>query len=214
MHRGAGLFAMVIVTLAASLLIQNAMLAIWGPDYFTYRFSEGSTIRIGAIILTESQVAIIGLAVILMMSLHLLLRRTRLGQAMRATASNPMLARATGIRTGRIADLVWSLSGALSGIAGVVLAMNTTSFDFSSGSGFMIVVVAAAVLGGVGHPYGAMLGAVVIGLATELTPALLNPGYKNVVAFLILIAIILFRPQGLLGSTQNTPATQPREVVA
>lgn len=213
-RRGTSLFGMVIVTMAASFLIGNIMLAIWGPNYFTYRLSQGSTIQAGGIILTESQVAIIVLAVVLMLGLHFLLRGTKIGQAMRATASNPTLARASGIRTSAMIDIVWALSGALSGVAGVALVMNTSSFDFSSGASFMIVVVAAAVLGGVGRPYGAMLGALIVGLATEISPVFLSPAYKNVVAFVILVLVILARPQGLLATARAFSAGQAEEAVA
>lgn len=213
-RRGTSLFGMVIVTMAASFLIGNVMLAIWGAHYFTYRISQGATVRLGDIILTESQLAIIALAVVLMLALHLLLRGTKLGQAMRATASNPTLARASGIRTSAMIDVVWAISGALTGVAGVTLVMNTSSFNFSSGAAFMIIVVAAAVLGGVGQPYGAMLGAVIVGLATEIAPVVISPDYKNVVAFVILIAIILVRPQGLLATARAFSAGQLQEVAA
>jgi branched-subunit amino acid ABC-type transport system permease component len=213
-RRGTSLFGMVIVTMAASFLIGNVMLAIWGAHYFTYQLSQGRTLRLGSIVLTESQLAIIGLSVILMLGLHLLLRGTKLGQAMRATASNPTLARASGIRTSTMIDVVWALSGFLSGVAGVALVMNTSSFNFSSGAAFMIIVVAAAVLGGVGRPYGAMLGALIVGLATEITPVVLSPAYKNVIAFLILIVIIMMRPQGLLATAQAFSAGQLQEASA
>ena len=213
-RRGTSLFGMVIVTMAASFLIGNVMLAIWGAHYFTYQISQGATVRLGDIILTESQLAIIALAVVIMLGLHLLLRGTKLGQAMRATASNPTLARASGIRTSAMIDVVWAISGALTGVAGVALVMNTSSFNFSSGAAFMIVVVAAAVLGGVGQPYGAMLGALIVGLATEIAPVVISPNYKNVVAFVILIAIILVRPQGLLATARAFAASQLQEVAA
>jgi len=111
-------------------------------------------------------------------------------------------------------DVVWAISGALTGVAGVTLVMNTSSFNFSSGAAFMIIVVAAAVLGGVGQPYGAMLGALIVGLATEIAPVVISPDYKNVVAFVILIAIILVRPQGLLATARSFSASQLQEVSA
>ncbi|MGH6737999.1 MAG: ABC transporter permease subunit, partial [Bradyrhizobium sp.] len=103
----------------------------------------------------------------------------------------------------------WLISGALCGIAGVILFINTTSFSASTGNSFLVVIVAAAILGGVGQPYGAMLGALVIGLTSELAAAFINPAYKNVIAFIILVVVLLFRPQGILAEI----ATQ-REVAA
>src|SRR5438874_11412378 len=112
---------------------------------------------------------IIVLAVALMVGIHALLRYTRLGKAMRATAANPTLARNCGIPTQRVIDMVWLITGALCGVAGVVAALNSDSFAIASGGGVLITALAAAVLGGAGQPRGAMVGAVIIGPMTEPT---------------------------------------------
>jgi branched-subunit amino acid ABC-type transport system permease component len=122
---------------------------------------------------------------------------------MRATASNPALARVSGIRTDRIVDIAWMLSGALCGVAGVVLVVNTATFAASTGSSFLVIIIAAAVLGGVGHPYGAMLGALTIGLATELSATMISPAYKDVAAFVILAIVLLVRPQGIMAALRT-----------
>jgi branched-subunit amino acid ABC-type transport system permease component len=139
------------------------------------------------------------LAVVVMLAVHALLRYTRLGKAMRATAANPMLARNCGIATNRVIDAVWLITGSLCGLAGVVAALDSDSFTIASGAGFLITALAAAVLGGAGQPYGAMIGAVVIGLVTELSAAVWSPDYKQVVAFVILVLVMVLRPQGLLA---------------
>ncbi len=198
-RKGTKLFGMVIVTLSAGLIIQNLVLAIGGPTFFSYSFSQGKTLTWGAIALTTSQIEIMALAVAAMLAIHLLLGRTRLGKAMRATASDPILARSCGIRTRRIIDITWLLSGALCGLAGVVLVMNTAAFQSTTGNDFLVIVVAAAMLGGVGQAYGAMIGALVIGLVTEIAAAFIDPSYKNVLAFAILILVLLLRPQGILA---------------
>ena len=120
---------------------------------------------------------------------------------MRATAANATLARTCGISTGRIIDLVWVITGALCGLAGTVAAMDSGSFAVSNGSEYLIVMLAAVVLGGAGQPYGAMLGAVLIGETTELSAAVLSPEYKQAVAFAILVVVMILRPQGLLSKT-------------
>src|SRR5260370_456097 len=114
---------------------------------------------------------------------HALLRYPRLGTAMRAPAANPTLARNCGIPTQRVIDAVWLITGALCGLAGVVAALDSDSFTISSGAGFLITALAAAVLGGAGQPYGAMIGAVVIGLITEMSAAVRAPHYQQVLAF-------------------------------
>jgi branched-subunit amino acid ABC-type transport system permease component len=198
-RKGTSYIGMVIVSLAVSLMIANLLLPIVGAFSVSYKNTTGSLVRIGAILLTTSQIAIIGLAVLLMLFIHGLLRYTRLGKAMRATAANPTLARNCGIPTQRVVDVVWLITGALCGIAGVVAAMNSDSFAIANGAAFLIPIIAAAVLGGAGQPYGAMIGAVIIGMVTELSAAAWSPEYKEVVAFGILVAFMVLRPQGLLA---------------
>src|SRR5437016_3353424 len=124
-RKGTAPIGMVIVAVAVSLMVSNVLLAIVGPDNVSYVQSVGSSIRLGAITLTSVQVLIIGIAVVAMLAIHALLTFTRLGKAMRATAANPTLARNCGIPTSRVIDVVWLITGALCGIAGVVAGMNS-----------------------------------------------------------------------------------------
>jgi branched-subunit amino acid ABC-type transport system permease component len=198
-RKGTSYLGMVIISLAVSLMIANLLLPIVGYYSVSYQNTTGSLIRIGAIVLTTDQIAIMALAVVVMLLIHGLLRYTRLGKAMRATAANPTLARNCGIPTQRVVDSVWLITGALCGLAGVVAAMNSDSFAIANGAAFLITILAAAVLGGAGQPYGAMIGAVLIGLITELSAAAWSPEYKEVTAFAILVLVMVLRPQGLLA---------------
>jgi branched-chain amino acid transport system permease protein/neutral amino acid transport system permease protein len=198
-RRRTSLFGMVIVSLSVAVIIQNLLLAGFGPSFFTYQLGRSRTLRAGAIALTVDQVLIIALAVAVMLALHLLLTRTRLGKAMRATSTNPSLALGCGINTGRVIDAAWLLSGFICGVAGVVLVVNTTAFESTTGNDFLVLVVAAAMLGGVGKPYGAMLGALVLGLVTEIAAGFIAPGLKEGFAFATLVVVLLLRPQGLFG---------------
>ena len=198
-RKGTSYLGMVIVSLAVSLMMANLLLPIVGYYSVSYQESTGSLIRLGAIVLTTNQIVIIGVAVVVMLLIHGLLKYTRLGKAMRATAANPTLARNCGIPTQRVVDSVWLITGALCGLAGVVAALNSDSFAIANGAAFLITVLAAAVLGGAGQPYGAMLGAVLIGLITELSAAAWSPEYKEVVAFGVLVMVMVLRPQGLLA---------------
>ena len=199
MRKGTANLGMVIVSLAVSLMIANLLLPIVGYYSVSYQEDAGRLIRIGSIVLTRDQIIVIGIAVVLMLGIHALLTYTRLGKAMRATAANPTLARNCGIPTQRVIDSVWLITGALCGLAGVVAALNADSFAIANGSAFLITILAAAVLGGAGQPYGAMIGAVLIGLITELSAAAWSPEYKEVVAFAILVLVMVLRPQGLLA---------------
>ena len=198
-RKGTSYLGMVIVSLAISLMIANLLLPIVGAFNSSYQNTGTSLVRIGSITLTTNQIAIIGLAVVVMLLVHGLLRYTKLGKAMRATSANPTLARNCGIPTQRVVDVVWMITGALCGVAGVVAAMNSDSFSVASGAALLIPIIAAAVLGGAGQPYGAMIGAVIIGLVTELSAAAWSPNYKEVVAFGILVVVMVLRPQGLLA---------------
>src|SRR5437016_1029195 len=198
-RKGTALLGMVIVSLAVSLMISNAMLPIVGYFSAAYRERFSRLLHFGSLALTVNQIVIIVLAVAVMLAVHALLRYTRLGKAMRATAANPTLARNCGIPTQRVIDMVWLITGALCGVAGVVAALNSDSFAIASGGGFLITALAAAVLGGAGQPYGAMIGAVIIGLMTELTAAAWSAEDKEVVAFAILVLVMVLRPQGLLA---------------
>jgi branched-subunit amino acid ABC-type transport system permease component len=198
-RKGTSLLGMVIVSLAVSLMISNIMLPLVGYFSVSYRERFSSLLRFGSIALTVNQIAIIFLAIAVMLGVHAVLRYTRLGKAMRATAANPTLARSSGIPTQRVIDLVWLITGALCGLAGVVAALDSDSFTIASGAGFLITALAAAVVGGAGQPYGAMIGAVVIGRLAELSAAVWSPDYKQVVAFAILVLVMVLRPQGLLA---------------
>ncbi len=198
-RRGTRLFGMIIVTIAVSLMVQNGLLAIFGANFFSLKLPRPTSVHIAGMVFSTVQLAIIAIAAVAMLLIHLLLRYTKLGKAMRATAADPDLARNCGIATDRVIDLAWAISGALCGLAGVILVMNVAAFTDTTGAQFLIPIVAVAVLGGIGQPYGAMLGALVIGITSEVAAAIFNPEYKDVVAFVILVIVLLARPQGILS---------------
>jgi branched-subunit amino acid ABC-type transport system permease component len=198
-RRGTPLIGMVVVSLAVGALISNLLLALVGSGNVSYTQSPGPLITFGGLALTTGQVLLMVVAVMLMLAVHALLRYSRLGRAMRATAANPALARNCGIPTAKVIDLVWLITGALCGMAGTIAAMNSDSFAVANGGEFLITILSAAVLGGAGQPYGAMLGAIVIGELTEFSALVISPEYKSVVAFSVLVVVMVMRPQGLLA---------------
>jgi branched-subunit amino acid ABC-type transport system permease component len=199
-RRGATPITLVIVSLGMTLIIEFGTQAIAGGTSVSYTMAQGPSVRAGGLVLTAVQLVVIGLSVLVMLGTHVLLRYSRLGKAMRATAANKTLARNCGIRTSRVITLTWAITGALCGLAGVIFAMDAGSFDATSTDLFLILILAATFLGGPGQAYGAMLGAVVIGLATEISAAYITPSYKYVVAFVALLLILGIRPTGLLGA--------------
>jgi branched-chain amino acid transport system permease protein/neutral amino acid transport system permease protein len=184
-----------------TLIIEFGLQAIVGGTNVSYTMNQGPTVKAGGLVLTTVQLVIIGLSVLVMAAVHGLLRYTKLGKAMRATAANRSLARNCGIRTDRVVTVTWALTGALCGVAGTVLAINDGSFGATSADLFLVVILAAVFLGGPGQAYGAMAGALIIGLATEISAAYINPSYKYVVAFGVLLIVMAVRPGGVLGAT-------------
>ncbi len=191
---------MLIVMFGLALILQNATLAVWGSDFKRYTIATPHQFNLGVFLLTDQQLVIIGVALVIMLGVHLLLTYTKIGKAMRAMSDNPTLARNCGIDTNMVTNITWALSGFLAGLAGVVLAINITSFQPSFGDDFQFVIFAAVIVGGIGRPYGAIAGAALIGIVTELSAALINSSYKNDMAFAILVLVLLFRPQGIFAT--------------
>jgi branched-subunit amino acid ABC-type transport system permease component len=191
---------MLIVTLGLWLFVSNLIPAIWGTDVHSLNSGSNAPIKIGFILLTTQQIAIFFIAAIVMLAVHLLLTKTKLGKAMRAMSDDPGLAGVSGIDGDFIVTITWVLVGLLVGLAGCVLAVNVVSFDPGYGDGILFVVFAAVILGGIGQPYGTMLGALIIGLATEISAVVVTSTYKSDVAFGLLIVMLLIRPQGLVPS--------------
>lgn len=198
-RHGTGVHSVIYVTIGLGLLIQYGVEAIWGPNFFVYHAPLATSYHLGPIAISSTQIVILLIAIATMTAVHLILTRTTLGTAMRATAANRQLARSCGIDTDRVVDVAWALSGILCGLAGVVLAINIFAFTFQLGDEFLIIVFAAAVLGGLGQAYGAMLGALVIGVVSQVAAALTRPDFNEIIAFAILVIVLVLRPQGLLG---------------
>ena len=199
-RRGSSPITMVIVSLGITLIIEFGVQAVAGGTSVSYTMGNGPTLRAGGLNLTGVQIVIIALSVLVMAGVHGLLRYTKLGKAMRATAANQSLARNCGIRTGQVITITWALTGALCGLAGVVFAIDSGSFDATATDLFLVLILAAVFLGGPGQAYGAMLGALVIGLVTEVSAAFIPADYKYVIAFVVLLVMLGVRPAGLLGA--------------
>lgn len=199
-RRKASPITLVIVSLGMTLIIEFGTQALVGGTNVSYTMANGPTLGFGSFAFTAAELGIVGLAVVTMVAVHALIRYTRLGKAMRATAANRDLARVCGVRTTRVIRVTWILTGAVCGLAGVVFGMNAGSFGATSTDIFLILILAAVFLGGPGEAYGAMLGALVIGMGTEVSAAFIQPDYKDVIAFVVLLGMLAMRPTGLLGA--------------
>jgi neutral amino acid transport system permease protein len=198
----AGAVPLLLTSIGLGLVLRNGIRLTAGasPRYIDttrptpYRFEE-----LGFFI-TDQQVFIVCLTLVAVVALHLFLDRTKLGVAMRATADNEDLALVTGIETRRVRHVVWLLASGFAGVAGVLLAVNR-SVNPSLGFGQLLLVLTAAILGGAGSPYGAVVGSYILGIGISLAIGLLPTGvseFGTTMAFVVLIVVLLVRPGGIV----------------
>ena len=155
--------------------------------------------HLGLIRLTDLELGVVAAAVATMLAIHLLLQRTMLGKRMRATSGNRSLAEVAGIDTTNVVRQTWFISAAAGALSGILYAVLFSPFRPSVGFTYLIVIFAATLLGGIGRPYGAMLGAFVIGLAMNFGSTYLSADYTRAYAFLILVGVLLLKPEGIRG---------------
>ena len=186
--------------LGAAFFLRSVIYLGWGADfrfYYVGRPRPSLSLPFG-LRLRPDQLFILGLAVVLVAAVYLLLEKTKMGKAMRATADNPELAQISGIDTEVVARWTWVVGGALAGAGGIMLGLDS-QLRPEMGWSLLLPLFAAVILGSVGNAYGALVGGVLLGVVQQVATAFLNPAYAPGVAFFILIAVLLVRPQGLFG---------------
>ncbi len=194
----------VIASFGVALMLRSLVEIFWGANDQAYESGIRRPILLfDTLLVAPRHIAIIATAVALVMALHLFLTRTRLGKAMRAVSDQPTLARVCGIDLDTVSFWTWVFGAGLAAAAGVFLAIDT-QLNPNMGWNLLLPLFAAAILGGIGKPYGAIAGGLVIGLAEELSTypllsdhPLVRPDYKTGVAFAIMVAMLLWRPSGL-----------------
>ncbi len=196
--KGAGSVTLIIISIGLALFLRNLIIFLWGPDIKRYDLPVKPAIELGSVVITQNQIVVIIVAVICMFLVHHLLKKTTIGKAMRALSDNTDLARASGIDVDRVIRYTWAIGMALAAVGGVLYGL-ITNINPNMGWFMLLPIFAAVILGGIGSPYGAMGGGLIIGLAEELSTAILPTEYKLVVAFAIMIAVLFVRPRGILG---------------
>jgi len=206
-----------VTSLGLGIAVRNTIRAIWGPTPRSYTIALQKPIIILGIRITPVQIWIIVTAVIFMVAFHFLLHKTKLGKAMRASSDNPALAQASGIATEGVIIWVWFIASSFAAVGGILIALETYLLPYM-GFAIIIPVFCATILGGIGNPYGAMLGALALGFAENFGLYLnfgniinlgglfafvkelyIPTGYRDAISFGILIVILLIRPSGILG---------------
>ncbi len=198
--RGSGILTLAIASLGVGIMVRAVVQMLWGSSPHRYASGIFKTVEVfDGLKVKPDQFLIVALTVVLAFAVYLLLYRTRLGRAMRATADNPELADIVGIDTERIHQWTWVIGGALIAIAGIMLAVQS-QLHFDAGFQLLLPMFAATILGGIGNPWGALIGGLVVGVSQEVSTEWINTGLKPGIPFLILILMLLVRPRGLLGS--------------
>ena len=201
--RGATRLGPLISAIGASIFLQNAVMLTQGARMKVYMtsllFPRTWRFQVAGVSISVLVLVMIGVAGLMMWGLHVLVQRTNLGRAIRAVAEDREIAAVMGVNVRRVIASTFFLGSALGGAGGVLVGLYYTQIDFFMGYSAGLKAFTAAVLGGIGNIRGAMLGGLILGLIESLAVTFMNPAYKDVVAFAILILTLVFRPTGLLG---------------
>ncbi len=203
---GAGISAM-LCTVGVQTVINNAIILIWSSDsrYFPDIFGNLGKIYLGGAIISWVQVLIMIAAIVLMALISVIIYKTRIGRGMRAIAQNATAARLMGVNVNGIIALTFLLSTTVAAIAGTMVGSYYKAIDTNMASSVGFKAFAAAILGGMGSLPGAVVGGILIGVAeTLISSYLISPGYRDAVAFLILIIVLIIRPRGIWGQKETS----------
>ena len=199
--RRASSTTLIIISIGLALFLRSAILLIWGSSNQSYDLPVVRALEFGDLRIAYYRVIVIVLALLAIAAVYFLLQNSKIGKAMRAVADNIDLARVSGINVERVVLWTWIITGTLTAFAGGMYGL-ITAVRPNMGWFLILPMFASVILGGIGNPYGAIAGALTIGLAQELSVPLLGSQYKLGVALLIMVLILFIRPQGLFRGTQ------------
>ena len=205
--RGRGLVAMSLITVGIGLMLRDVVFLVAGPQIRQLAIDQSAVYDLGIVRISPGQAVAIGITLVVAPALAVFLSSTGIGKAMRAVADNRDLAAISGIDVDRIGAYVWILAGGLAGIGGVLFAVVQGTFDPNLGYQVLFLIFTTVVLGGIGSAYGALVAGLVLGLIMELSTwsgfaGGLEPRFKPLLAFVTLILLLLYRPQGLFGKAR------------
>ncbi|MFC3959813.1 branched-chain amino acid ABC transporter permease [Halovivax cerinus] len=198
--------ALLIASIGVAFILRYALVLVFGTEQAGLTTGSGPDVSLPAVGVSASahELTLIVAAIALVVGLHLLLQRTKLGIAMRAMADSESLARVTGIPTERVVRDTWLIGAGLTGVSGYLLVLWRGSISFDIGWNILLLVFAAVILGGIGSVYGAIVGGLVIGVASRLSLIWLPAGFVNVTAFLVMILVLIVRPRGIFSGRSST----------
>jgi len=191
---------LLISSFGAGLILRALVQLIFGPGNQVYRSGISIPFRVQGVVITPNSLWVLFGASVMVVLVHLFLTRTRMGKSMRAMSDNVDLALVSGIPAERVIMWTWVAGGTLAAVGGILLGMNTQLHP-TMGYRMLLPIFAAAIVGGIGRPYGAILGAFIISLAMQYSTLVISPAYMPAVAFAIMLVVLIFRPQGLFKGT-------------
>ncbi|MBP6684694.1 MAG: branched-chain amino acid ABC transporter permease [Leucobacter sp.] len=194
---------MMIVSIGFSIVLQNIFQFFFGANILRIDPSTPKTVTLLGITLTVQSYIAMGIALVAIIAVALVMKYTRFGRATRAVADNRPLAEASGIDVDRVIRSVWTVGVALAGLSGVLLGLVLNGIAWNTGWHYLLLLFAAVILGGIGTTFGAIVGALIIGLVIEMANIWLPGDLKHAAALLILIVVLLVRPQGLFGRKER-----------
>jgi neutral amino acid transport system permease protein len=197
--KGAGMLQLLLMTIGLAFVIRYGIQLFAGARLRTLDIGEVKAVEFLGLRIGATQLIVVVTGVVVLAAVAALLRHTRLGKQMRALSDNPDLAETTGIDTDRVVVITWIFSGALAGLAGVLVVASTGALTPTTGSALLLPLFAAVIVGGIGNAYGALIGGLVIGISQEWSTLILDSRWKPAVGFAILIVALLLRPQGFFG---------------
>ncbi|BAY61791.1 inner-membrane translocator [Calothrix brevissima NIES-22] len=191
---------LIIISIGLALFLRNGIILIWGGKNQNYNLPVTPALDMFGLKVPQNQLLVLGLAVLAILALHYLLQNTKIGKAMRAVADDLDLARVSGINVDQVILWTWLIAGTLTSLGGSMYGL-ITAVRPNMGWFLILPLFASVILGGIGNPYGAIAAAFIIGIAQEVSTPLLGSQYKQGVALLIMILVLLIRPKGLFKGT-------------
>ncbi len=201
--KGIGLIPMMIVSIGLSLAIRYIYQYVYGGSTRQLPGADGADLKFGPISLSPLDILSMVISVLVLLAVAYFLLKTRIGKATRAVSDNPSLAAASGIDVDRVIRIVWVIGGALAGLSGILFAFYRPGVSWDMGFQILLLIFAAVTLGGLGTAFGALVGSLVVGFFIEISTLWIPSDMKFVGALGILILVLLFRPQGILGRKER-----------
>jgi neutral amino acid transport system permease protein len=191
---------LIIISIGLALFLRNGIIFIWGGQNQNYNLPVTPALNIVGLRIPQNQLLVLGLAVVAILALHYLLQNTKIGKAMRAVADDLDLARVSGINVEQVILWTWVIAGTFTSLGGSMYGL-ITAVRPNMGWFLILPLFASVILGGIGNPYGAIAAAFIIGIAQELSTLWLGSQYKQGIALLMMILVLLIRPKGLFKGT-------------